>query len=272
MAEDQLSRIFAALADPTRRAILARLADGEATVNELAEPFPVSLQAISKHLKVLERAGLITRGRDAQWRPCRLEAAPLDDASEWIERYRATWRPVRPARSGNPTNPAQTERSGRAQMSETEFVIEPGRQDIIIKRVFDAPPDIVFKAFTDPALIPHWWGPAKYEVIVDRADVRPGGSWRFINRDPDSATEHAFKGVFHDIVAPERVVQTFEYEGVPGHVALETATLTEVDGRTRYVGVSVFQSVEDRDGMVQSGMQGGASESMDRLAELINNL
>lgn len=92
MDEDQLNKTFAALADPTRRAILARLADGEATVNELAEPFDVSLQAISKHLKVLERAGLITRGRDAQWRPCRLETAPLETASEWIERYREGWR------------------------------------------------------------------------------------------------------------------------------------------------------------------------------------
>jgi DNA-binding transcriptional ArsR family regulator len=92
MADDQLSQTFAALADPTRRAILARLADGEATVNQLAEPFSISLQAISKHLKVLERAGLITRGREAQWRPCRLETAPLEIASEWIERYREIWR------------------------------------------------------------------------------------------------------------------------------------------------------------------------------------
>ncbi|GAA3707597.1 metalloregulator ArsR/SmtB family transcription factor [Nonomuraea antimicrobica] len=91
MPDDQLSLTFAALADPTRRAILARLADGEATVNELAEPFEMSLQAVSKHLKVLERAGLISRGRDAQWRPCRLEAAPLETASEWIDRYRDRW-------------------------------------------------------------------------------------------------------------------------------------------------------------------------------------
>lgn len=88
MEEDQLSLTFAALADPTRRAMLARLAEGDATVNELAEPFRVSLQAISKHLRVLERAGLITRGRDAQWRPCRLEVAPLETATDWIERYR----------------------------------------------------------------------------------------------------------------------------------------------------------------------------------------
>src|SRR4051812_35948586 len=88
---DELSTTFAALADPTRRAILARLADGEATVNALAEPFDMTVQAISKHLKVLERAGLITRGRDAQYRPCRLEPAPLEPAVQWIERHRQVW-------------------------------------------------------------------------------------------------------------------------------------------------------------------------------------
>jgi DNA-binding transcriptional ArsR family regulator len=89
--EDGLSRVFAALADPTRRAILARLAEGEATVNELAAPFSISLQAVSKHLKVLEAAGLITRGRDAQWRPCRLEPAPLREVAAWTEQYRRHW-------------------------------------------------------------------------------------------------------------------------------------------------------------------------------------
>jgi DNA-binding transcriptional ArsR family regulator len=88
---DRLNATFAALADPTRRAILARLASGEASVSELAAPFEMSLPAVSKHLKVLERAGLITRGRAAQWRPCRLEAAPLKDASDWLEEYRSFW-------------------------------------------------------------------------------------------------------------------------------------------------------------------------------------
>jgi DNA-binding transcriptional ArsR family regulator len=91
LAVDQLTRTFAALADPTRRAILTRLAEGEATVNELAEPFPISVQAVSKHLKVLERAGLITRGRSAQLRPSRLRGAPLKDAAEWLEQYRRFW-------------------------------------------------------------------------------------------------------------------------------------------------------------------------------------
>ncbi len=91
MSADTVSTVFGALADPTRRAILARLADGEATVNELAAPFPMSLQAVSKHLKVLENAGLISRTRDAQWRRCKLEPAPLRDIAHWVDEYRRFW-------------------------------------------------------------------------------------------------------------------------------------------------------------------------------------
>jgi DNA-binding transcriptional ArsR family regulator len=91
MATDALTTTFAALADPTRRAILARLASGEASVTELAEPFAMSMPAVSKHLKVLERAGLIARGREAQWRPCRLDAAPLQNVASWVEEYRRFW-------------------------------------------------------------------------------------------------------------------------------------------------------------------------------------
>ena len=112
MADDPLSVTFAALADPTRRAILARLATGEATVNELAEPFAISLQAISKHLKVLERAGLISRGRNAQYRPCRLEAAPLDTAVDWIEQNRQIWK-ERSTSSSNTFEPSNEPRPKR---------------------------------------------------------------------------------------------------------------------------------------------------------------
>jgi DNA-binding transcriptional ArsR family regulator len=91
MSPDRLSTTFAALADPTRRAILARLISGEVSVTDLSEPFEMSLPAVSKHLKVLERAGLIARGREAQWRPCRLEAGPLKDAADWLEHYRRFW-------------------------------------------------------------------------------------------------------------------------------------------------------------------------------------
>lgn len=91
MSVDRLSATFSALADPTRRAILARLASGEATVKELAEPFEISMPAVTKHLKVLQRAGLISQGRHAQWRPCKLEAQPLQEVSDWVERYRQFW-------------------------------------------------------------------------------------------------------------------------------------------------------------------------------------
>jgi DNA-binding transcriptional ArsR family regulator len=91
VADDELSAVFAALADPTRRAILARLAEGEATVNELAEPFDLKLPTVSKHLKVLQKAGLVRQSRQAQWRPCRLEPAPLKDAADWVERYLAVY-------------------------------------------------------------------------------------------------------------------------------------------------------------------------------------
>ena len=99
-------------------------------------------------------------------------------------------------------------------------------------------------------------------------DLRPGGRWRYVQRDPQG-NEHTFHGVYHDIAAPERLVFTFEYEGVPGHVVLETLTLEELDGKTRLTDQSVFQSVADRDGMVQSGMESGATEMMDRLEELL---
>lgn len=156
-------------------------------------------------------------------------------------------------------------------MAEIEVIIEPGRQDIVTRRVFDAPREVVFRGFTDPELIPQWWGPRRYDTIVDRADVRSGGGWRYLNRDAEA--EYAFHGVYHDVTAPERVVQTFEFEGVPGHVALETALFEELpDGRTQYTGVSVFQSVEDRDGMAATDMEEGMRESYNRLDQLLEKL
>ena len=122
MIPDHLSTTFATLADPTRRAILARLATGEATVNELAAPFDLSLPAISKHLKVLERAGLITRSREAQWRPCQLAPAPLKEVAEWVEHYRRNWEEsfarldeylLQLQAKGKKHEPSQTERHGR---------------------------------------------------------------------------------------------------------------------------------------------------------------
>ena len=156
-------------------------------------------------------------------------------------------------------------------MAKTEYQIEPGKQEIVVTRVFDAPRDLVFKACTDPNLIARWWGPRRYSTVIDKMEVRPGGTWRFVQSD-GAGNEFAFHGVYHEITAPERTVQTFEYEGVPGHVLLDTATFEEHDGKTKLTQQSVFQSVADRDGMVQSGMEEGSTESMDRLAELLAEL
>lgn len=153
-------------------------------------------------------------------------------------------------------------------MTKPDYTIEPGKQEIVMTRTFDAPRDLVFKTMTDPNLIPRWWGPRYLTTTVDEMDLRPGGRWRYLQRDPQG-NEHAFHGVYHDITAPERLVFTFEYEGVPGHVLLDTVTLEGVDGKTRLTDQSVFQSVADRDGMVQSGMESGATEMMDRLEELL---
>jgi uncharacterized protein YndB with AHSA1/START domain len=152
----------------------------------------------------------------------------------------------------------------------TEIIIEPGRHDIVFKRVFDAPRADVFRALTDPELIPNWWGPSYLTTTVDAMEVRHGGRWRFVQQDAEG-TEYAFRGVYHE-TTPERMIQTFEWEGLPGHVSLETLTLEEKDGKTHYLAVSVFQSVEDRDGMVASGMEAGMREGMLRLDEVIAGL
>lgn len=156
-------------------------------------------------------------------------------------------------------------------MEKTEYVIEPGKQEITITRVFDAPRELVFKAMTDPKIVAQWFGPREYTNTIDKMEVRPGGLWRFIQRD-QHGNEFAFHGVHHDIVAPERIVATFEFEGVPGHVLLQTVTLEPLGGKTRMVEQLVYQSVADRDGMVAAGMQRGSDDSMDRLAELLVNM
>jgi uncharacterized protein YndB with AHSA1/START domain len=156
--------------------------------------------------------------------------------------------------------------------SKTTLIAEPGKQEIRITRTFDAPRDLVFKAFADPKHIPNWWGPRRLTTVVDKMDVKPGGEWRYVQRD-EQGNEYGFHGVYHAITAPEQVISTFEFEGMPGHVALETATFEALpDGKTRYTATSVFQSLEDRDGMIASGMEGGMNETWDRFDELLKTL
>lgn len=156
----------------------------------------------------------------------------------------------------------------------TNVIAEPGKQEVIITREFDAPRELVFKAFTDPKLYVQWLGPRKYTMTLDKFEPRTGGMWRYVHRDQDG-NEFGFHGSYHEVLAPERLIDTFEFEGLPekGHVSLETARFEELPGgRTKLTIQSVFQSVADRNGMVQSGMEQGISESFDRLAELLKKM
>ena len=156
-------------------------------------------------------------------------------------------------------------------MPKTQFIIEPGKQEIIMTRMFKAPRQRVFAAYTDPTLIPEWWGPRRLTTTVETMEVRKGGVWRYVQRD-DQSNEFAFNGVYHDITSPERLINTFEFEGLPGHVGLVITTFEEQGGQTMLHEKSVFPSVEDRDGTISNGMQGGAIETMDRFEELLAKL
>ena len=148
----------------------------------------------------------------------------------------------------------------------TTITAEPGRQELCITREFDAPPELVFKAHTDPELFVRWLGPRGLTTTLETFEPVSGGKWRFIQKDQEG-NEYAFHGVFHE-VSPERLMQRFESEGLPesGHVTLETLMLESLaNGRTRLTAQSVFQSVSDRDGMIQSGMERGVREGYERL-------
>ena len=215
MAADQLSTTFAALADPTRRAILSRLTAGEASVTELAGPFDMSLPAVTKHLKVLQRAGLISQGREAQWRPCKLEARPMREAVKWMEPYRPHWengliasmnicgKPRRPrARVG-----AAPERVN--EMSSHARSIKHG--SFSIERYFNYDIATLYRAWTDPAAKARWFnGPAdKWTEVLREMDVRVGGRERAIGKFADGS-ESRFEAIYFDVVSDRRLVYTYD--------------------------------------------------------------
>lgn len=154
--------------------------------------------------------------------------------------------------------------------NKTIITAEPGKQEFFITREFEAPRELVFRAFNDPELLVQWLGPCDLTMKIEKMDNRTGGSYRFIHSNA-GGNEFGFNGVIHEVAEPVRIIRTFEFEGLPerGHVSLETATFESLDGgRTKVIIHSVFKSVADRDGMVMSGMERGVVESHDRLDEL----
>ncbi len=149
----------------------------------------------------------------------------------------------------------------------TKIEAPEGVPQIVITREFDAPRDLVFRAHTDPDLLKRWLGPRRLRMTVERMELRDGGRWQFTHYDGDNT--HVFHGVHHGTPSPDSYVRTFEYAGASGHVSLETATFTEQDGRTTVRAVSAFQSVQDRDAAIASGMESGVVEGYQRLDELL---
>jgi uncharacterized protein YndB with AHSA1/START domain len=152
----------------------------------------------------------------------------------------------------------------------TQISAPAGTPFVDTEREFDAPAELVHRAFLEPDLIVQWLGPRKYEMVIDKFDARAGGAYRYIHRNADA--EWAFHGVFHSL-AIDNMVQTFEFEGYPGHVSLDQVVIEDIGGgRSRIRGHSVFQSVADRDGMIENGMSDGVEEGYDRLDELMARL
>lgn len=156
---------------------------------------------------------------------------------------------------------------------ETRFVAEPGSHEATVTAVLDAPPSKVFRAYVEPDLHTQWWGPAELTSRIEKFDVRTNGSWRIVHTDADG-TEYAFRGVYHVVIPDELIIDTFEWEGMPNHVCLQTTRLEPVDDgkRTRLIQHAVFQSVEDRDGMRDSGMEAQAPIGMAQLAAVLEKL
>lgn len=152
--------------------------------------------------------------------------------------------------------------------NKTEIIAEPGKQELFIRREFDAPRELVFRAYTDPDVVVRWLGPRDLKMTVEKWEPRDGGSWKYVHER--AGEKYEFVGVNHEVLAPERIIGTFEFTGLPerGHVILGTTRFEDLPNRRcRIVHQSVFQSVEDRDGMIASGMERGVNEGYEKLDE-----
>ncbi len=148
--------------------------------------------------------------------------------------------------------------------------VTPSEREIRIDRIFNAPRERVWKALTDPALVSQWWGRGN-RLVIERMELQRGGHWRFVEHGPEGV--HGFEGRYREVTPPERVVQTFEWDGMPGHVAVETMTLEDLgDGRTKLTTISLFHTAEERDGMLQSGMEVGLEQSYQALDKVLVEL
>lgn len=305
-----LDRTMMALSDPTRRAILKRLSRGEARVTELAQPFEMSLNAVSKHIIILERACLVRRRRQGREHYLSANPEPLSDAADWIDHYRRLWEEsldrldeyLRRIQSTERNHGEERERThGEEKEKKRRGIVEnDGRgttekkerrpmeaksnrvsaqqeREIVITRILEAPRELVFKAWTDPQHLIHWWAPKGCTTPFCKVDLRPGGKFHFCMRLVDGRDIWGI-GIFREIAAPERIVYTDSFadaEGNPvppthygmsaGHPqeSLVTVVFAELKGKTRVtLRHSIPEPVEEREATQQ-----GWSEMLDRLVD-----
>ena len=220
--QPSLDRTFAALADPTRRAMLARLGQTESlSISDLAEPFAMSLPAIMKHLDVLSDAGLIARAKTGRTVACRLTAAPMEQAMDWLNRYQRFWSEQLDRLAAfleEDSCPPQP-----ISATSQDLLAEPS---LTIKRRFNAAPPKVFSAWTDPEKLKRWFGPGQAETVLVESDARVGGRFRIVMRAPDGE-EHDVSGVYREVVPDQKLVFTWAWRTTPERESLVTVAPQE---------------------------------------------
>ena len=261
----ELDLVFAALADPTRRAILGRLAQGEATVNELVAPFALRQPTISKHLKVLEAAGLVTRGRSAQFRPVRLNPQPLAGAARWFGDYRRFWEESL-TQLGDYAREMQHKES---VMNIREATID---RELVVTRDFDVPARFLFEAYSKPEHLKRWFGPKGYPLTLCEVDFRVGGRFRFAMTGPDGKQNTPFGGEYLEIVANNRIVFDNSFEEPNPRKMIMTITFEDHGGKTRLIMHTLFESKAMRDEYVGVGMEEGINSGFDQLTDVVADL
>ena len=236
--DGELDAAFLALADPVRRRIIARLSRGPATVNELAEPFAITKQAVSKHIQVLEQAQLVTRTRDAQRRPVHLNPARLEALTAWIDQYRLVregqFRSLDAVLEIRAAQAAHRQRMHHEQRTEIDrprgTALHRFRAGVRFSRAE------VFRAHKEPELVAQWLGPRRLTMAIDHYDFRTGGSYRYTHTAPDGSA-YGFNGVFHTVRENDFAIQTFEFDGYPDVVSIEFLTFEDLGGgRSRLSG------------------------------------
>ena len=261
----RLDLVFAALADPTRRAILARLAQGEATVNQLVSPFALRQPTISKHLKVLEEAGLVSRGRNAQFRQVRLNPAPLAGAAQWLSDYRRFWEESL-TQLGDYAKELQLKES---VMNTRETIAE---RELIVTRDFDVPARFLFEAYSKPEHLRRWFGPKGYPLTMCQVDFRVGGRYRFAMTGPDGTQNTPFGGEYLEIVPNKKIVFDNSFEEPNSRKMIMTITFAETDGKTKLTMHTLFESKAMRDEYVGVGMEEGINSGFDQLCDVVAEL